>query len=95
MKRLNKTKLDSFMKKGASIIDIRSPVDFRDGNIKNSKNIPAKQFIKAFVSLDKTKSILLVVNDMPDTDIDMIDKYAHMLGHDKLWVGTYRDLRDA
>ena len=40
MKRINKERATQLIEKGATLVDMRSPVSFRDGHIKGAVNLP-------------------------------------------------------
>jgi phage shock protein E len=51
----------SLMQKGALIIDVRSPVEFKSGSIRGSRNIPLDQLQNRISELKKSgKSIITV-----------------------------------
>lgn len=43
---------------GAQIVDIRTPAEFSNGHIKNSKNIPLQQLQSQIKKLDKKKPVI-------------------------------------
>lgn len=44
--------------RGAQIIDVRSPAEFKSGHIKKSKNIPLQQLQSQLSKLDKSKPVI-------------------------------------
>lgn len=46
------------MKIGAQIIDVRTPAEFSNGNIRNSKNIPLQNLTAEMKKLDLKKPII-------------------------------------
>lgn len=46
------------MKNGAQIIDVRTPAEFSNGNIKNSKNIPLQNLAAEMKKLDLKKPVI-------------------------------------
>ncbi|WP_234109674.1 MULTISPECIES: rhodanese-like domain-containing protein [Chryseobacterium] len=46
------------VKNGAQIIDVRTEVEFRNGHIKNSKNIPLQKLASEIKKLDLKKPII-------------------------------------
>jgi phage shock protein E len=51
----------SLYKKGALIIDVRSPSEFASGHIKGSKNIPLDMFQKRMTELKKSGKPVITV----------------------------------
>lgn len=43
---------------GAQIIDVRTPTEFSNGNIKNSKNIPLQELVSEMKKMDLKKPII-------------------------------------
>lgn len=43
---------------GAQIIDVRTPAEFNNGHIKNSKNIPLQQLAAEMKNLDAKKPVI-------------------------------------
>jgi 3-mercaptopyruvate sulfurtransferase SseA len=96
MKFANKTKVKTLIEdKGGVLIDLRTPVDYRNGSIDGAKNLPLTNFINSFLKFDKAKPIVLIVNFVDDADLKTIDTYAMQLGYEKIWAAEYNQLRDA
>jgi 3-mercaptopyruvate sulfurtransferase SseA len=94
MKFANKNKVKTLMDKGAVMIDLRTPVDFRNGTIPGAKNLPLKNFINSFLKFDKAKPIVLIVNFVDDADLKTVNTYADQLGYEKVWAAEYNQLRE-
>lgn len=94
MKFANKNKVQNLLDKGGQLIDLRSPVDFRNGTFGSAKNLPLKNFINSFLKFDKSKPIVLIVNFVDDADLKTVDTYANQLGYEKVWAAEYNQLRD-
>ena len=94
MKFANKTRVKTLMDKGAVLIDLRTPVDFRNGTIDGAKNLPLKNFLNSFLKFDKTKPIVLIVNFVDDDDLKTVNTYADQLGYEKVWAAEYNQLRE-
>ena len=94
MKFANKKKVDSLLEKGATLIDLRSPVSFRDGTIEGAKNLPLSNFINSLLKFDKKTAIILIVDNVDDADLKTVDTYANQLGYEKIWAAEYRQLND-
>jgi len=94
MKFANKNKVQNLLEKGGVLIDLRSPVDFRDGTITGAKNLPIKNFLNSMLKFDKSKPIILIVNYVDDSDLKTVDVYAAQLGFEKIWAAEYNQLRE-
>jgi hypothetical protein len=94
MKFANKSKVNALLDKGGQLVDLRSPVDFRNGTFGTAKNLPLKNFINTFLKFDKAKPIVLIVNFVDDDDLKTVDMYAAQLGFEKIWAAEYSQLRD-
>ena len=57
MKLVNKDRANKLVDKGALLIDMRSPIDFRDGHIQNSVNLPLKNFTNKLIGLKRNQKI--------------------------------------
>ena len=54
----NSVDYKELMKNGAQIIDVRTPAEFRNGSIKNSRNIPLQQLAAEMKKFDLKKPII-------------------------------------
>ena len=57
--QMAKRKIPDFIKRGAKIIDVRSPGEFQSGHGLNSINIPLDQFKKDFRQFNPNEPIIL------------------------------------
>ena len=48
-----------------SIIDVRTPDEYKGGHLRNSKNIPLGEFGKRIAELDKSHAVLLICQTGP------------------------------
>ncbi|MFT5778713.1 MAG: phage shock protein E [Crocinitomicaceae bacterium] len=55
----NKMDFNELIQKGALVIDVRSPQEFKSGHLKGSKNIPLQKLQNSFPTL-KNKTVILV-----------------------------------
>lgn len=96
MKKINKKKLNELLAKGAALIDMRSPVDFRDGSITGSKNLPLRNFINNLYKHDKKVPIALIVKSFEDdeSDIKLVDTYAAQVKFEKIYVIEYNQIAE-
>ena len=92
MKRVNKEKALQLVSKGALLIDMRSPVDFRDGSIPGARNLPLKNFTNTIFGLNRKQKLVLFANDINDADMHRAVNYANQLGFADLYISEYRQL---
>lgn len=59
MFRAVRAKLPEYLKKGAVIVDVRSPGEYASGHIEGSINIPLPDLAGQADRLDKSKTVLL------------------------------------
>ena len=56
---LSAEKLSLLMARGAQVVDVRSPAEFRGGHVPGSKNIPLDQIQTRSKELDRQKPVVL------------------------------------
>lgn len=94
MKMLTKERAAKLMEKGAILVDMRSPVSFRDGHVKGAVNLPLKNFTNMLMTTaDKKKPIIVYGVTTTDDDIVHGIKYAEQLGFVNVYVSDYTTLR--
>lgn len=94
MKRINKEKATQLLEKGAVLVDMRSPVSFRDGHITGAVNLPLKNFTnKLMGTSDKKTKFVLYGTTHQDSDIMHGLNYAEQLGFTDMFVTDYETLR--
>ena len=89
MKKIGKKKAFELINKGAMLIDLRSPVDFRDGTITGAVNLPLKNFTNKLMGFDKKKKYVLIGKTVEDTDLKAAVNYAEQLGIETVSVVGY------
>lgn len=95
MKMVNKKKAMDLVSKGALLVDMRSPVDFRDGSIKGSVNLPLKNFTNKLIGLKKDQKVVIFGKTVTDPDIKSACGYADQLGiGNNIFVTEYKQLLD-
>jgi phage shock protein E len=50
--------LEEVIARGAIILDVRTPHEFKNGHLKNSKNIPLDQLPDSIADLDRSKPVI-------------------------------------
>lgn len=92
MKKVNKERALALVTKGAMLVDMRSPVDFRDGSIPGAQNLPLKNFLNKIVGLDRKQKFVLFAREIEDKDMRNAVNYAEQLGFTELFVSEYKQL---
>lgn len=93
MNRIGKIKAQDKLNKGAMLVDIRSPVKYRDGHIEKSENLPLKNYVNKAMGLPKKSVIILYADDIKDDDLSKCVKYSLELGLENVFVTTYDELK--
>ena len=93
MKRISKTNVEKFVKKGALLADVRSPVAFRDGHIAGAVNLPLRNLVNKLTALPKSTKVILYSESLTDVDLTQGYKYAEQLGFTEIFVALYKDLQ--
>lgn len=95
MKMVNKKKAMDLVSKGALLVDMRSPVDYRDGSIKGSVNLPLKNFTNKLIGLKKDQKVVIFGKTINDPDVKSACGYADQLGiGGNIFVTEYKQLLD-
>lgn len=93
MKKVNKQKALDLISKGALLVDLRSPVAFRDGTIKGAVNLPFKNFLNRLLSIKPTDKVIIFSDKYNDSDVKDVLSYADQLRKiDNIYVTTYNEL---
>lgn len=92
MKKVNKKRALSLVSKGAMLVDMRSPVDFRDGSIPGAQNLPLKNFLNKIVGMNRKQKFVLFARDIDDNDMKNAVNYAEQLGFTDLFISEYKQL---
>lgn len=92
MRMINRNKAMDLVSGGALLVDMRSPVDFRDGSITGAVNLPLKNFLNKIVGLDRKKKIVIFGRTVNDPDLKNACNYAEELGFQNLFVSEYKQL---
>jgi rhodanese-related sulfurtransferase len=94
MKTITKDKAKKLIDKGAIVVDMRSPVSFRDGHIHGAVNLPLKKFANLLMATpDKKKAIIIYGGTTTDEDVTYGFKYSEQLGFTNVHVTDYTTLR--
>lgn len=96
MKKIDKkTFLKLVEKKNVLVADMRNPVNYRDGHITNSLNLPLKNFTNKIMGLGRNYHIIAYSTSFDDADMALGIRYAEQLGFTNLYVAEYNTLKGA
>lgn len=73
----NQKRIDGLVDNGAILVDLRSPIDFRNGSLTNAVNLPLRNFLNAISGMDKKTKIILYGNK---EELETAVNYAARLG---------------
>lgn len=94
MKQISKEKAKKLLDKGAILVDMRSPVSFRDGHISGAVNLQLKKFTNLLMATaDKKKNFIIYGTTTEDDDVTHGFKYSEQLGFANVFVTDYQSLR--
>ena len=81
-------------KKSTMVIDMRSPVDYRNGHVDESINLPLRNFLNTITPLNKDTKLILFADAMDNEDLVAGIKYAAQLGFNNIYTTEYSVIRD-
>jgi tRNA 2-selenouridine synthase SelU len=95
MKRIDKNKVKVLQekKKKHMIVDMRSPIDFRDSHVENSVNLPLTNFANKLLTIPKDTTLILYSKNIKDIDLEMGVKYAVQVGFENIFVSDFDSLK--
>ena len=88
----DKNRVHKLMEKNAKLIDMRSPVLFRNGSIEGAVNLPLKNFLNMISGLNKNTKLIIFGESTDDSDVQTGIRYAHQLGFSDIYVSEYKKL---
>ena len=92
---INGKRVLALVNKGATLVDMRTPVEFRDGSIVGSVNLPLRNFLNHLVGVtDKASTIIMFSTDKDDADVTSAVNYATQLGFSSIYTSTYSVILD-
>lgn len=87
-KEISCEQLQQFMKKGAQLIDVRSPMEFNQGAISGAINLPITSIQGHTDTIDKTKPVLLYCRSGQRSG--MVMNFLVSLGFEDVYnIGSY------
>lgn len=94
MRHITKERFTKLVSKGVTLIDMRSPVAFRDGHITGAKNLTLRQFTNQLMLIqDKASPIVVYCDSFCEDDLKHALNYADQLGFSKVMTANYHDVK--
>lgn len=94
MRFANKDKVQTLLSKKALLVDMRSPVHFRDSAIKGSVNLPLRNLVNTLITIkDKKTAVILFGLNSNDPEVKSGVTYSENLGFDT-YVTDLRQLQE-
>jgi len=94
MKKIAKKKLEQLMsKKKVFIVDMRSPVSFRDGHVSGAVNLPLRNFVNKVMGMPKDSIIVAYSTKFEDIDLVQGINYAEQMGFTNLYAAEYESIK--
>ena len=76
------------------LVYVRSPVEFRNGNVEGSINLPLRNLINKITPLDRKTKLIMYGATLEDSDLTSGVNYAAQLGFDKIFISDYSTIRE-
>jgi rhodanese-related sulfurtransferase len=76
------------------LVDVRSPVQYRDGNISGSVNMPLRKFLNEIRTFDTKTKVIMYGSSISDDDLRSGANYAAQLGFDRVFISDYSSIRE-
>jgi rhodanese-related sulfurtransferase len=95
MKVITRDKALALVKDGAVLVDLRSPIEFRDYKIEGAINLPLRNFSARMMG-EKNKSAKYIIfsNSVKDKDVELALRFAAEFGVKNVFVSDYFRLRE-
>lgn len=89
MKKASKNTIERLVSKGALLVDMRSPIEFRDGSIPGAVNLPLKNFLNKILGMDRKTKIIIFGKTIDDPDLIQGFNYSNQLGFTDVYASGY------
>lgn len=94
MRHITKERFNKLVAKGTMLVDMRSPVAFRDGHIEGAKNMTLRQFTNYLMTVkDKTATIIIYCDTFSEDDLKHAINYTDQLGFNKILTADYHSVK--
>lgn len=94
MKTITKEKMKQLVAKGAFLVDMRSPVEFRNAHVDGAVNLPLLNFTNKIMGMPKTTALIIYSDSATDAVLSQGVNYAEIMGFTKIHVGTFSELKE-
>jgi Rhodanese-related sulfurtransferase len=94
MKRIGKNKAVELVQCGALLVDMRSPVAFRDGHVSGAVNLPLRNFLNKIMPMDKKTKIIIYSDAVTDDVLRQGNQYAEHLGFAHVFIADFKSLTE-
>ena len=94
MKTITKEKMKQLVSKGAFLVDMRSPVDYRNAHVSGAVNLPLLNFTNKIMGMPKTTAIVIYSDSSNDAVLSQGVNYAEVMGFTNIHVGTFLEFKE-
>lgn len=94
MKTIGKNKAVELVQRGALLVDMRSPVAFRDGHVEGAINLPLRNFVNHIMPMGKKTKIIIYSDAVTDDVLRQGNTYAETLGFVDVFIADYKSLTE-
>lgn len=92
MKRIGNNKALELINKGAMLVDMRSPVAYRDRHVTGAVNLPLRNFLNTIQKMDRKHAIIIYSDSVTDDVLRQGNTYAENLGFSNIYITSYADM---
>ena len=89
----NKEQVKRLLEGGAMLVDMRSPVAYRNGSINGAVNLPLRNFLNTLSGLNRDTKLIVFGDSNEDADVNTGINYAAQLGFN-IYISEYSQLVD-
>ena len=90
-KSINRKRVNQLVKHDALLVDMRSPVAYRNGSIDGAVNHPLKNFLNELTGMNRKTKIIVFGDTEEDPDVVTGINYGAQLGF-TMFVSSYKRL---
>lgn len=90
-KSVNRKRVDQLVERGAILVDMRSPVAYRNGTVEGAVNLPLKNFLNQLTGMNRKTKVVVFSDAEEDADVVTGINYAAQLGF-TVFVSDYKRL---
>ena len=90
-KSIDRTRVDQLVANGALLVDMRSPIAFRDGTVTGSVNLPLRNLLNKLTGMNRKTNVIIFGQTESDDDVVAGINYAARMGFN-VFVSDYSRL---